>query len=383
MPNTIGQVELPREVVSWRFVYFLDNVWNNKIKSCYEDGEGDVLTYLHIIIISFKNMKPDIYYYRTGLAVCVVSLFTTTILLVTVAGLANRASSYKEEGLARSQEFKSKTQVIWAELIEMGRTMRIPRDYGSVNPQEATVTKGQLHKCSQCTRLMCPAGSMGLEGPPGADGEPGIPGKPGFPGFDGEDIELDAQPDLPCTICAGGPPGPRGQQGERGMSGKSGRRGLPGNPGKPGHDGPTGLLGNHGSGGPDGPLGHRGAPGDTVIAGEGIKGPPGPQGSSGPKGPPGVNGRPSNLRGPPGKAGGQGAIGATGKYGPHGEKGMPGPPGEPGTPSTYCPSDCGVNTILTDFGAPSATEPVQMEETEGEPEESFEETSYRQFYGAR
>ncbi|PIO56215.1 hypothetical protein TELCIR_22389, partial [Teladorsagia circumcincta] len=122
--------------------------------------------------------------------------------------------------MTRSHVFGKKSQVIWAEMNEMSRTLRIPRNYGESAAEEAQ--KGVLHKCSresctsattisnkehpqkkqflrlicarlECSRLHCPPGQPGKEGPPGLDGEPGGPGKPGAPGIDGEDIELDPQ----------------------------------------------------------------------------------------------------------------------------------------------------------------------------------------------
>ena len=140
----------------------------------------------------------------------------------------------------------------------------------------------------------------------------------------------------------------------------------------------------------------------SVLAGEGIRGPPGLVGPAGPKGPPGSAGRPSNERGIPGKPGGQGSIGATGKFGGFGERGSLGPPGEPGLPAPYCPSDCGVNTIIAPMSAPAPIEVpffvnlsykyVQSDQndnyapasavTEETMQESFDETSYKSFFGA-
>ncbi|VDM78854.1 unnamed protein product, partial [Strongylus vulgaris] len=116
-----------------------------------------------------------------------------------------------------------------------------------------------------------------------------------------------------------------------------------GEPGKPGHAGLVGVPGYTGHPGRAGDRGVRGPPGDNAIAGEGMKGPQGLAGPQGAKGPPGTPGEDllsggllileSNYLLPL-------------QYGAYGERGSAGPPGEPGMPSTYCPSDCGVNTII-------------------------------------
>ncbi|VDN33649.1 unnamed protein product, partial [Cylicostephanus goldi] len=192
-----------------------------------------------------------------------------------------RANTIHSEAMARSQAFSKKSQVIWAEMSEMNRVHRTPRDYYGSAAAAEELKKGVLHKCSQCTRLHCPSGQAGKEGPPGLDGEPGLPGRPGAPGKDGEDIEIPVsvsnfldvnvketnlvpiilyKPDLPCSICPAGPQGPRGPQGERGMTGRAGTKGSSGHPGNPGL---AGLVGTPGY------TGYPGAPGNR-----GIRGPP-------------------------------------------------------------------------------------------------------------
>ena len=104
------------------------------------------------------------------------------------------------------------------------------------------------------------------------------------------------------------------------------------------------------------------------------------------------------------------------QFGKFGEQGGIGAPGEPGLPAAYCPSDCGVNTILSQFGgraqhpesingedngapassnpeeyaqeepveapAPPAPQPtVQQQQETAAAEESFEESSYRSSFG--
>ncbi|ETN82205.1 hypothetical protein NECAME_08079 [Necator americanus] len=155
--------------------------------------------------------------------------------------------------------------------------------------------------------------------------------------------------------------------------------GTPGEPGTAGFPGTPGYIGHRGAHGDNG---IRGPPGENAIAGEGIKGPLGVPGSQGAKGPPGTPGRPSNVRGAPGRTGSRGGIGATGKYGPYGERGSAGPPGEPGMPSTYCPSDCGVNTIISVIGE-LEPQPPSVGYDQQSPElthKSFDEMSYRNFY---
>ncbi|VDP35244.1 unnamed protein product [Heligmosomoides polygyrus] len=301
-------------------------------------------------------MTTDDVIRRIGIAVCVLSVITTSTLLLTVASIWQRASYFKSDAMSRGHVFGTKSQVIWAEMNEMSRTLRIPRDYDGT-PAAEEAKHGVLHKCSQCTRLHCPAGQAGKEGPSGQDGEPGGPGKPGSPGIDGEDMELDAQLAHPALE----------EHRENADSAESRAReditvktfcfcdkfslygvlGDAGNPGTPGSFGTTGFMGR---GGASGNPGIRGAPGDNAIcecflnthkevssklalsAGEGIKGPRGPSGTQGAKGQPGTAGRPSN-------------------FGSYGERGQAGPPGEPGMPSAYCPSDCGVNTILSEVKA--------------------------------
>ncbi|KAK5986305.1 DumPY: shorter than wild-type [Trichostrongylus colubriformis] len=320
--------------------------------------------------------------HRIGILVCILSVITTFTLFLTVNSIWQRANSFKSDVMSRSHVFGTKSQVIWAEMSEMSRTLRIPRDYG----REATAEqgkKGVLHKCSQCSRLHCPAGQPGNEGPPGQDGEPGAPGKSGVPGIDGEDIELDTQPDMPCRICPAGPPGSRGPQGERGRNGKQGtpgRHGDAGNPGIPGAVGTTGFPGHVGA---PGSTGARGPPGDNAIAGEGIKGPRGVPGVQGAKGPPGTPGRPSNVRGAPGSTGPRGGIGQTGKFGAYGETGPAGPTGEPGLPSPYCPSDCGVSKIVSAVGMEfeqNSSPSGYAQQPETAAHKTFEEMSYRNFF---
>ncbi|EPB74753.1 hypothetical protein ANCCEY_06178 [Ancylostoma ceylanicum] len=156
-------------------------------------------------------------------------------------------------------------------------------------------------------------------------------------------------------------------------------------PGKPGNAGLVGVPGFTGHPGAAGDRGVRGPPGDNAIAGEGVKGPRGVPGPQGAKGPLGTAGRPSNVIGAPGVTGPRGGIGKTGKYGPYGERGNAGPPGEPGMPSTYCPSDCGVNTIISGGMSAAEFEPEAPstgydQQPSAQPQESFDELSYHNFY---
>ncbi|VDM81896.1 unnamed protein product, partial [Strongylus vulgaris] len=84
---------------------------------------------------------------RTGVIVCILSFVSMAILLVTVMNIYERANTFHSEAMARSQAFAKKSQVIWAEMSEINRVHRIPRDYGSVSTAEE-LKKGVLHKCS-------------------------------------------------------------------------------------------------------------------------------------------------------------------------------------------------------------------------------------------
>ncbi|CAJ0581961.1 unnamed protein product, partial [Mesorhabditis spiculigera] len=251
-----------------------------------------------------------------------VSLLSTVIVITLSISLHQNATNAREGIQERAEVLKIVQKSFWDQIQWnirrmpwLGSAIRTRRSYENNPEGRLNDQKGVLHQCSQCQRLACPMGPTGKEGPTGTDGMPGLPGKTGYPGSDGEDIELDSPIELPCTICPSGPQGPRGAQGERGLSGTPGGKGIP--------------------------------------AGEGVKGPKGPQGPRGMAGTRGVPGRPSNIPGTPGPPGGQGKIGKTGQYGRFGDKGTPGAPGDAGLPGAYCPSDCGVNTIVADLVPPN------------------------------
>ncbi|CAJ0950434.1 unnamed protein product, partial [Mesorhabditis belari] len=286
----------------------------------------------------------------------ITSVLCTLFAIYFSISLHKNASLARRDIEERAEVLKIVHESFWDQIQWEIRTMpwigvalREKRDYGQNPDGKQRNEHGVLHQCSQCQRLACPMGMAGREGGPGTDGMPGLPGKTGNPGIDGEDIELDSPPDLPCSICPGGPPGPRGAQGERGMSGTGGTRGYSGLPGNPGQDGGPGLSGNSGPSGHSGLRGPKGPIGRDVIAGEGIKGPRGPPGPRGIAGSRGVPGRASNQPGIPGQPGTQGKIGKAGLYGQFGDRGSPGAPGDPGLSGTYCPSDCGVNKIVSEL----------------------------------
>lgn len=83
------------------------------------------------------------------------------------------------------------------------------------------------------------------------------------------------------------------------------------------------------------------------------------------KGRPGPPGKSSNTPGIPGNPGTIGAIGQTGKVGGYGMEGPYGPPGDAGMPASYCPSDCGIQNILTEMFPTNAK--AKLNEYQGPP----------------
>ncbi|CAI2356812.1 unnamed protein product [Caenorhabditis sp. 36 PRJEB53466] len=287
------------------------------------------------------------HFYDAAVASIVVSTFSLVVAVFAVPLLLHKSDNVLQEMSAFSDGIKAKSDMVWNELMEMRQGDAIPGiQYFSRKPR-SNWAGGAF--CKGCYMLSCPQGSPGPPGAPGPDGQPGDAGRQGRAGDDGFDIQPESEPELPCVICPAGPPGPRGAQGERGMAGNPGMNGMQGPNGMEGVDGGPGLPGPPGPKGEKGPLGPYGPPGDTVIAGVGIKGPVGPPGPQGMKGPPGPGGKGSNQPGQPGQTGEAGGIGKTGKMGGYGMEGPPGPPGDPGMPASYCPSDCGVQPILTDM----------------------------------
>ncbi|CAI4228596.1 unnamed protein product [Auanema sp. JU1783] len=297
-------------------------------------------------------MDTYVFYHKLAGFSLAVSSIAIISLLFSIPTLYDRADFQQRDIELLSANYKVSSNSLWRQIISTKGNMqtkgmlmfsRRRRD----NPLEYGYCKG-------CFQLACPMGMPGPQGLPGSDGIPGEPGRPGRAGDDGYDIQLEAEQELPCVICPAGPPGQRGAQGERGMQGYPGMPGHLGPDGTMGLDGPHGHPGLHGEVGEKGPLGSKGQEGDTVIAGVGVKGPLGPPGPQGMKGRPGPAGKNSNSPGNPGPTGPTGALGPLGKSGHPGQEGSFGPPGDPGMPSSYCPSDCGVQNILSDmFTAPS------------------------------
>ncbi|EFO82924.1 CRE-DPY-8 protein [Caenorhabditis remanei] len=286
-------------------------------------------------------------FYDAAVASIVVSTFALVVAVFSVPMLFHKSDNVLQEISMLSDGIKAKSDMVWNELMEIRQGDAVPGiQYFSRKARSAWMG-GAF--CKGCFMLSCPTGPPGPPGAPGPDGQPGDAGRQGRSGDDGFDIQPESEPELPCVICPAGPPGPRGAQGERGMTGNPGMTGMQGTIGMEGVDGGPGLPGPPGPKGEKGPLGPYGPPGDTVIAGVGIKGPVGPPGPQGMKGPPGPGGKGSNQPGQPGQPGEIGGIGKTGKMGGYGMEGPAGPPGDPGMPASYCPSDCGVQPILTEM----------------------------------
>ncbi|CAD6185301.1 unnamed protein product [Caenorhabditis auriculariae] len=293
-------------------------------------------------------MKTRDYFPEIAIGSIAVSTISIVVLLCSIPVLFNKSDASLEEIAMKSEKLKLHSDKMWSELMIMqGRPEAAKQPLFFSRNKRANWMGGAF--CRGCFTLSCPMGPPGPPGSPGPDGQPGETGRQGRAGDDGFDIQPESEPELPCVICPAGPPGPRGAQGERGMTGNPGMPGMQGPNGMEGVDGPPGIPGPNGPRGGKGPLGARGQPGDTVIAGVGIKGPQGPPGPQGMKGPPGPSGKGSNQPGQPGSPGSIGAIGGTGKSGPYGMEGPAGAPGDPGMPASYCPSDCGVQPILTDM----------------------------------
>ncbi|CAO4385416.1 unnamed protein product [Caenorhabditis nigoni] len=286
-------------------------------------------------------------FYDAAVASIVVSTFALVLAVFSVPMLFHKSDNVLQEISIQSDGIKAKSDMIWNELMEIRQGGSAPGIQFFSRKPRSNWMGGAF--CKGCFMLSCPQGPPGPPGAPGPDGQPGDAGRQGRSGDDGFDIQPESEPELPCVICPAGPPGPRGAQGERGMTGNPGMNGMQGTIGMEGVDGGPGLPGPPGPKGERGPLGPYGAPGDTVIAGVGIKGPPGPPGPQGMKGSPGPGGKGSNQPGQPGQPGEIGGIGKTGKMGGYGMEGPPGPPGDPGMPASYCPSDCGVQPILTEM----------------------------------
>jgi len=284
-------------------------------------------------------------YYRVALISSAISAISLVLLLIAVPSIYLTAEYERDRTAMRSERFRTESNKLWTDLVALQL-----KAYGrrqSDNQQSRNTRSAWYHQtCAGCITLSCQAGPPGPPGISGPEGNPGESGASGFVGDDGYDVQLEPEPDLPCVICPAGPPGARGQQGERGMPGEAGTRGQGGFDGGLGPDGPPGNYGPPGFPGIKGPIGNKGYPGDTKIAGVGIKGPKGPPGAAGIKGPPGIPGKNSNMPGANGKSGEAGPTGPPGNYGQPGPSGAWGPPGEIGLPSTYCPSDCGVSEIL-------------------------------------
>ncbi|KAK0404901.1 hypothetical protein QR680_017689 [Steinernema hermaphroditum] len=291
------------------------------------------------------------FYYRVAVGSCLCSAVTLLALVVAVPMLSLRANFERADLEVRAEQFRLSSNRLWKTMQDVGgdRSVKAQEEGGEAQllffSRKARSPWGR-QICSGCNQLTCPMGPPGLSGAPGEDGLPGLPGNTGLSGEDGYDVELEPEDDLPCVICPGGPPGQRGMQGERGQPGPQGESGQPGLPGEIGVDGPPGQSGIPGPQGNKGRLGSRGEPGDTTIAGIGIKGPQGPPGPAGPKGPTGPPGKAAKEAGYAGKPGPIGPPGPGGNPGAPGMEGPWGPPGEPGQPASYCPSDCGVSQIL-------------------------------------
>ncbi|CCD66330.1 Nematode cuticle collagen N-terminal domain-containing protein [Caenorhabditis elegans] len=286
-------------------------------------------------------------FYDVAVASIVLSTFTLVVAVFSVPMLFHKSDNVLLEISSFSDGIKAKSDLVWNELMEIKQGDAVPGIQYFSRKARSNWMGGAF--CKGCFLLSCPQGPPGPPGAPGPDGQPGDAGRQGRSGDDGFDIQPESEPELPCVICPAGPPGPRGAQGERGMTGNPGMAGMQGTIGMEGVDGGPGLPGPPGPKGERGPLGPYGPPGDTVVAGVGIKGPLGPPGPQGMKGPPGPSGKGSNQPGQPGQPGDIGGIGKTGKMGGYGMEGPAGPPGDPGMPASYCPSDCGVQPILTEM----------------------------------
>uniref|UniRef100_A0AC35U9W2 Col_cuticle_N domain-containing protein n=1 Tax=Rhabditophanes sp. KR3021 TaxID=114890 RepID=A0AC35U9W2_9BILA len=288
--------------------------------------------------------KSNDFFYNMAVASMAASVLTILIVSLSVPMLTQKLADEVKFVEEMSISYKSVSDKLWAQLT--GNQINTPVAssilYFSRRPRSPYFEQ----TCKGCNQLSCPSGLAGDSGIPGLDGAPGNAGNPGKAGEDGFDIELEPADDLPCSLCPAGPPGPRGNQGERGLVGNPGFRGEAGSPGNPGLDGIIGNPGKAGVIGEKGLQGNNGEPGNTVVAGVGIKGPKGPPGSNGPRGSPGGPGKVSKIVGMPGENGERGLQGPQGKRGTYGRVGDAGMPGEPGVPASYCPSDCGVSQIL-------------------------------------
>lgn len=76
--------------------------------------------------------------------ICIVSATTICVTFIGFFHFASKIERVENDIFAKQSAFKAKSQVIWAELVETGRNLRIPRSaYGSEEK------KGVLHQCSR------------------------------------------------------------------------------------------------------------------------------------------------------------------------------------------------------------------------------------------
>ncbi|VDM55567.1 unnamed protein product [Angiostrongylus costaricensis] len=201
------------------------------------------------------------------------SAFSMLVVVIAIPLLHENLEHLKTEILEEIDNFRTSTDRIWADLLEIEEISRpakreIPFIY-SYRPFTHRKTKPSLRHILELSDV----------GPTGMLDEQNYKGKPH------EHCEL-----RPDPSCPGGPPGPPGQDGEDGDDGLRGQAGIDGLDGHrvrsshmkckqcplglPGPPGPPGRTGPRGKDGPDG------EPGVVPVGPPGPKGDPGPQGDA-------------------------------------------------------------------------------------------------------